>query len=117
MIVGSPKEVKNKEFRVGITPSIALDLKLNGHRVIIEKGAGLGAGFSDKDYFELGAEILQTGSEVFEHADMIVKVKEPQKHERHLLRQGQILFTYLHLAADHDQTSALVKSGVYFNGS
>lgn len=112
MIVGTPKEVKNHEYRVGLTPESAGELVTHGHRVLVEAGAGLGIGSTDEDYVARGAEIVASAAEVFEQADMIVKVKEPQPAERQRLRENQILFTYLHLAADEPQTKELLDSGV-----
>ncbi len=112
MIVGTPKEVKNHEYRVGLTPESAGELVTHGHRVLVEAGAGLGIGSTDEDYVARGAQIVASAAEVFEQADMIVKVKEPQPAERQRLRENQILFTYLHLAADEPQTKELLDSGV-----
>lgn len=112
MIVGTPKEVKNHEYRVGLTPESAGELVTHGHRVLVEAGAGLGIGSTDEDYVARGAQIVASAAEVFEQADMIVKVKEPQPTERQRLRENQILFTYLHLAADEPQTKELLDSGV-----
>ncbi len=111
MHIGCPKEIKPQEFRVGMTPNAAVEAVNAGHTVTIETGAGLGAGFSDEDYTAAGAAIAATAAEVFAVADMIVKVKEPQAGERKMLREGQILFTYLHLAPDPDQTHDLIASG------
>ena len=111
MKIGCPKEIKPQEFRVGMTPNAALEAVAHGHEVLIETGAGLGAGFSDADYAAAGATIIATAAEVFAKADMIVKVKEPQAVERKMLREGQLLFTYLHLAPDPDQTRDLLASG------
>ena len=96
MRIGCPKEIKPQEFRVGITPNAVLDLVGHGHSVVMERGAGIGAGFPDADYVAAGAELADTAAEVFETAEMIVKVKEPQAVERKMLREGQVLFTYLH---------------------
>jgi len=111
MKIGCPKEIKPQEFRVGMTPNAAREAISHGHVVYIEKKAGTGAGFSDADYTAVGAKILDTAAEIFAKADMIVKVKEPQPVECKMLREGQILFTYLHLAPDPEQTHALLKSG------
>lgn len=111
MKIGCPKEIKPQEFRVGMTPDAAREAVTNGHEVIIETKAGLGAGFADADYVAAGARIVDTAEEVFAKADMIVKVKEPQAVERKRLRPGQVLFTYLHLAPDPEQTKDLVASG------
>ncbi|CRK75453.1 alanine dehydrogenase [Nereida ignava] len=111
MKLGCPKEIKPQEFRVGMTPNAAAEAVLRGHSVVIEKGAGLGAGFADSDYETAGATMLDTAAEIFATADMIVKVKEPQAAERKMLREGQLLFTYLHLAPDPEQTKDLLASG------
>jgi len=111
MRIGVPKEIKNNEFRVGIVPSAAAELIHHGHSVVVQSGAGLGAGLSDADYVAAGAEIAADAATIFATADMIVKVKEPLASERALLRPGQILFTYLHLAPDAPQTHDLIKSG------
>lgn len=112
MKIGCPKEIKPQEFRVGMTPAAAHEAVAHGHDVVVEAGAGLGAGFADADYVAAGATVLPTADEVFATADMIVKVKEPQAAERKKLREGQVLFTYLHLAPDPDQTRDLLDSGV-----
>ncbi len=112
MKIGCPKEIKNQEYRVGMTPSAALEAVTRGHEVIIETGAGVGAGFDDAAYTDAGASIVGAASDIFEQADMVVKVKEPQPVERKQLREGQILFTYLHLAPDEAQTKDLLASGV-----
>jgi alanine dehydrogenase len=111
MRVGVPKEIKNHEYRVGLIPSSVLELVHHGHEVIVQKGAGLGAGLTDEDYVAAGATIIETADEIFASADMIVKVKEPLAEERKKLRPGQILFTYLHLAPDAPQTRDLIDSG------
>ena len=111
MRVGVPKEIKNHEYRVGLVPSSVLELVHHGHEVLVQKGAGLGAGLTDEDYIAAGATIIETADEIFASADMIVKVKEPQADERKKLRPGQILFTYLHLAPDAPQTRDLIESG------
>ncbi len=111
MKIGCPTEIKPQEFRVGITPNAALEAVAHGHEVLIQAGAGVGAGFADEDYTVVGAKIIGTAKEVFDTADMIVKVKEPQAAERKMLREGQLLFTYLHLAPDPDQTHDLIASG------
>ena len=111
MRVGVPKEIKNHEYRVGLVPSSVLELVHHGHEVVVQKGAGLGAGLTDEDYVAAGATIIETADEIFASADMIVKVKEPQADERKKLRPGQILFTYLHLAPDAPQTRDLIDSG------
>jgi alanine dehydrogenase len=112
MLIGVPKEIKDHEYRVGLIPSSVRELTHHGHRVIVEGGAGLGAGQIDADYERAGAAIVGTAEEVFARAEMVVKVKEPLASERALLREGQVLFTYLHLAADPEQAKALVASGV-----
>ncbi len=111
MIVGCPKEIKNNENRVGLTPAGAKALTGAGHTVFVEAGAGLGSGFTDAEYTAAGAKLLATAKEVFDGAEMVIKVKEPQPGEIAMLRQGQILFTYLHLAPDPEQTQGLLKSG------
>jgi len=111
MKIGCPKEIKPQEFRVGMTPDAAREAIAHGHEVMIETNAGTGAGFPDADYTAVGAKIIATAAEVFAAADMIVKVKEPQAGERKMLRKGQILFTYLHLAPDMAQTKDLIASG------
>jgi alanine dehydrogenase len=112
MLVGVPKEIKPSEFRVGLTPEAAREYASAGHRVIVETGAGLGIDKADDVYRKAGAEVVDTAAEVFARADMIVKVKEPQPSEWVQLREGQILFTYLHLAPDPDQAKGLMASGV-----
>ncbi len=111
MKIGCPKEIKPQEFRVGLTPAAVFELTRNGHSVLVETNAGVGAGFSDQDYINAGAAIAETAQEVFAASDMIVKVKEPQAIERKILREGQLLFTYLHLAPDPEQTKDLLDSG------
>ncbi|MFK7865321.1 MAG: alanine dehydrogenase [Pseudohongiellaceae bacterium] len=111
MLVGVPKEIKNHEYRVGLTPAIVRELKNSGHSIIVETDCGLSIGLSNDLYLAAGAEIAQTAAEVFARADMIVKVKEPQPSECKMLRPNQILFTYLHLAPDVEQTRLLVESG------
>jgi alanine dehydrogenase len=110
MIIGVPKEIKNHEYRVGMVPASVRELINHGHQVIVENNAGSGIGFTNEDYVEVGASIADTAAEVFAQAEMIVKVKEPQAVERAMLREGQILFTYLHLAPDLPQTEDLIKS-------
>jgi alanine dehydrogenase len=112
MIIGVPKEIKEQEHRVGLLPSTATTLVRRGHTVLVQKTAGIGSGFPDEDYISAGAKIIDTAEEVFRQAEMIVKVKEPLKAEYGLLRKGQILFTYLHLAASRSLTDALLASGV-----
>ncbi|MDX1576286.1 MAG: alanine dehydrogenase [Kiloniellales bacterium] len=111
MLVGVPKEIKVHEYRVGLTPSSVRELVHNGHQVLVETDAGTGIGFDDETYRAVGAEIAGSAEEVFAAADMIVKVKEPQEREYGLLREGQILYTYLHLAPDLPQTRGLIESG------
>ncbi|QHQ36992.1 alanine dehydrogenase [Algicella marina] len=112
MRIGCPKEIKTREYRVGLTPRAAEEAIASGHEVVIERDAGAGAGFADAAYEAVGANIVDTAEEVFATAEMIVKVKEPQTEERKRLRAGQVLFTYLHLAPDPDQTRDLLESGV-----
>lgn len=112
MIIGIPKEIKQKEYRVGLLPSAAYLLMRRGHRVVVERGAGLGAGFPDADYAAAEAELVDDHAAVFERADLVVKVKEPQPAEYGLLRNGQLLFTYLHLAPNRSLTEALLASHV-----
>ncbi|MCC3306179.1 alanine dehydrogenase [Sneathiella sp. HT1-7] len=111
MIVGTPKEIKNHEYRVGLTPESAGELVAHGHEVLVETDAGKGIGALNDAYETVGAKIVDTAEEIFARADMVVKVKEPQPAERAMLREGQILYTYLHLAPDPEQTHDLVKSG------
>lgn len=111
MKIGCPKEIKPQEFRVGLTPNAAREAVAHGHKVLVETGAGVGAGFDDAAYVAAGAGIARTAQEVFAETEMIVKVKEPQAGERAMLREGQVLFTYLHLAPDPDQTRDLLASG------
>jgi alanine dehydrogenase len=112
MVIGVPKEIKEQEQRVALLPSAANQLVRRGHSVVVQKDAGTGSGYPDQDYVKAGAEIVDQAKEVFARADMIVKVKEPREAEVPLLRKGQILFTYLHLAASKQLTKALMKSGV-----
>ena len=112
MLIGCPKEIKAQEFRVGVSPAAAQEAAGAGHGVIIEAGAGLGAGYTDEDYRAAGAEVVETGAEIYARAEMVVKVKEPQASERARLREGQVLFAYLHLAPDPAQTRDLLASGV-----
>jgi alanine dehydrogenase len=111
MIVGVPKEIKNHEYRVGLTPPSVRELTSRGHTVLVQKDAGSAIGLDDAQYVAAGAQIVETAPEIFQRAEMIVKVKEPQPVECAMLRPGQILYTYLHLAPDPEQTAALVKSG------
>ena len=111
MHVGVPKEIKIHEYRVGLTPPSVAELTAAGHRVTVETGAGSGIDFTDGDYVAAGATVVATAADVFAAADMIVKVKEPQLAECAMLRPGQVLFTYLHLAPDPEQAKALIASG------
>lgn len=111
MLIGVPKEIKNHEYRVGLTPSSVRELCHNGHQVIVQTGAGAEIGLSDDQYVAAGAKIVPTAADVFAKADMVVKVKEPQPVECKMLRPGQVLFTYLHLAPDPEQTKLLIDSG------
>ena len=111
MLIGVPKEIKNHEYRVGMVPASVRELVQHGHQVVVQTQAGSGIGCSDADYVAAGATVLATAEEVFAKAEMIVKVKEPQAVERARLREGQVLFTYLHLAPDLPQTEDLIKSG------
>jgi alanine dehydrogenase len=111
MRIGVPKEIKNHEYRVGLTPPSVAELVAAGHQVVVETGAGKGIDFEDADYVEAGATILPGADQVFEQAEMIVKVKEPQPQEIARLKPHHLLFTYLHLAADKPQAEGLMKSG------
>ena len=111
MIIGIPKEIKNNEFRVSATPSGVHAYVQNGHTVLVESGAGLGSAITDQDYIEAGAQIVATADEVWQKAEMIQKVKEPIAAEYPKMRKGQILYTYLHLAASRECTDAIIKSG------
>jgi alanine dehydrogenase len=111
MLIGVPKEIKNHEYRVGMTPLSVREAVRHGHKLWVQSGAGLGIGATDENYKKAGAQIIPTADEIFAKADMIVKVKEPQAVERKMLRDGQILYTYLHLAPDPEQTKDLVESG------
>ena len=112
MIIGIPKEIKQQENRVSLLPSAAYQLTKRSHTVLVEKNAGVGTGYPDADYIAAGAKIIDNARDLFQQAEMIVKVKEPLPAEYELLRKGQILFTYLHLAASRPLTEALLKSGV-----
>lgn len=112
MRIGVPREIKNHEYRVGLTPGSVREVVAHGHQVIVEKGSGQAIGLSDELYLAAGAELADSAAEVFARADLIVKVKEPQAEECHLLRPDQALFTYLHLAPDRRQTELLMASGV-----
>src|SRR5215203_233134 len=111
MLVGVPKEIKVHEYRVGLTPSSVREMTAHGHNVLVQTDAGAGIGAADEDYRRAGAEIADGAEQVFKHSELIVKVKEPQAIERAMLRDGQILFTYLHLAPDAEQAADLIRSG------
>ncbi len=111
MLIGVPKEIKNHEYRLGLVPSSVRELIMNGHQVIIQDGAGAGIGFDNADFEQVGARIVGSADDIFNEADMIIKVKEPQPSECKMLRPGQILFTYLHLAPDPEQARLLQESG------
>lgn len=111
MILGVPKEVKVQEYRVGLTPASVQEVVSHGHQVVVEHDAGAGIGYTDEMYQEVGAEVVMTAAQVWERADMIVKVKEPQPAEFPMIREGQVLFTYLHLAPDPLQAEALIDAG------
>ena len=112
MIIGLPKEIKNNEFRVGLTPGAVSAFVQAGHQVLVERAAGTGSGFSDREYQEAGAHIRDSAGDVWSESDLIVKVKEPVESEYRYFRRDQILYTYLHLAADGPLTRALLESGV-----
>lgn len=112
MLVGIPKEVKNNEFRVSTTPAGVHALVIAGHSVFVEKSAGVGSAITDAEYVKAGATILDSADEVWAKTEMIIKVKEPVAEEYHRMRRGQILFTYLHLAASRECTDAIIKSGI-----
>ena len=111
MRIGVPREIKNHEYRVGLVPASVAELCREGHQVMVEAGAGLGIGARDDDYRQAGATVAATAAAVFAAAELIVKVKEPQRSEIALIRSDQILFTYLHLAADPDQATGLIDRG------
>ena len=111
MLIGVPKEIKNHEYRVGMVPSSVREMIHHGHKVVVETNCGSGIGFDDKDYKAAGASVAKSAEDIFARADMIVKVKEPQAKECKMLRRGQLLYTYLHLAPDPAQTEGLIKSG------
>ena len=111
MLIGVPKEIKVREYRVGLVPASVRELAAHGHKIIVETGAGEGIGVTDEDYRSSGGQTVATAAEVWKQADMVVKVKEPQAVERRQMRKGQILFTYLHLAPDPAQTADLIASG------
>lgn len=112
MLIGVPKEIKNHEYRIGLTPAAVREYVAHGHQVMVENDGGLAIGFTNDDYVAAGATISNDAKEIFAKAEMIVKVKEPQPHECEQLREGQILYTYLHLAPDPKQTELLAKAGV-----
>jgi len=112
MIVGVPKEIKENEMRVGLTPASVRTYVQHNHRVCVETGAGLGIGADDESYRRMGADVVQTAAEVFSQSDLIVKVKEPQPNEIKQFREGQMIYAFLHLAPDPEQTRALLESGV-----
>jgi len=111
MLIGVPKEIKNFEYRVGLVPSSVRELITHGHQVVVQKGAGEKIGFIDESYTHVGARIADSADEIYQEADMIIKVKEPQPQECHMLREGQVIFTYLHLAPDPEQAKLLQESG------
>jgi alanine dehydrogenase len=111
MLIGVPKEIKNHEYRVGMAPASVREAVKHGHQVLVETNAGEGIGVSDTEYAQSGAEIVHSAAKIFDRAEMVVKVKEPQAGERAMLAEGQVLFTYLHLAPDPEQTRDLVDSG------
>src|SRR5947207_12021110 len=112
MVIGIPKEIKEQEYRVALLPSADYQLIKRGHQVLVEKNAGFGAGYPDSDYAQAGAKLVEDHAAIFERAELVVKVKEPLPVEYSFLRRGQILLTYLHLAADRSLTESLMKSGV-----
>jgi len=111
MLIGVPKEIKNHEYRIGLTPAAVKELSSHGHQLIVQSDGGKAIGFNNEQYLAAGAQLLDTAEEIFARAEMIVKVKEPQPNECEMLREGQTLYTYLHLAPDPDQTDALINSG------
>ncbi len=112
MIIGVPKEIKEDEYRVSLLPSTAKKLRERGHQVLIEKNAGVGSGIKDEEYLKSGAEISDSGAEIFKRAELVVKVKEPQEKECPLLQEGQILFTFFHFASSRRLTEAMIKSKI-----
>ena len=110
MLIGIPKEIKNHEYRVGATPAGVRELVNAGHEVFVEKNAGAAIDFNDEDYVKVGAAILPSAQEIYKIAEMILKVKEPQKSECEMIKEGQIIFSYLHLAAEKELTKYLVDS-------
>ncbi|HBK55100.1 MAG TPA: alanine dehydrogenase, partial [Xanthomonadales bacterium] len=111
MLIGVPKEIKNHEYRIGLTPAGARELVAHGHQVMVQRDGGKAIGLTDELYAKAGAEIVDSPEDIFRRAEMIIKVKEPQPNECRMLRKGQVLFTYLHLAADKPQAEALMASG------
>jgi alanine dehydrogenase len=111
MLIGVPKEIKNHEYRIGLTPAGVRELEANGHQVIVQHDGGKSIGLTNEMYIKAGAEIWENAEDIFARADMIIKVKEPQPNECAMLRPGQLLYTYLHLAPDPEQTKALIASG------
>jgi alanine dehydrogenase len=111
MLIGIPKEIKNNEYRVGMTPAGVELLVQAGHTVLVEKGAGMGSGLTDEEYAAVGAQLVKSAAEIFKNAEMIIKVKEPLEKELKMLRKGQILFTYLHLAGDEKLTKRILETG------
>ncbi|HRM75831.1 MAG TPA: alanine dehydrogenase, partial [Paracoccus sp. (in: a-proteobacteria)] len=111
MLIGVPREIKNSEFRIGLTPAGARELSARGHQVLVQRDAGAGIGLANEAYEAAGARIVETAAEVYARAELVIKVKEPQAAECAMLRPGQVLFAYLHLAPDPEQTKALVASG------
>ena len=111
MVIGVPREVKRDEYRVAMLPVGVEELVRAGHRVLVETGAGLGSGMADHEYLRHGAELVAQAADVFAAADLVVKVKEPQPEEWKFIREGQILFTYFHFAADEELTTAMLKTG------
>jgi alanine dehydrogenase len=112
MIIGVPKEIKSEEYRVALLPSGARAMKTRGHRVIVEKGAGLGSGFNDSDYARSGAALTSSRRDLFHSSEMILKVKEPLPKEYDLFREGQIVFTFFHFAASRRLTTAMIRKGI-----
>ena len=112
MLIGVPKEIKNHEYRMVLTPAAVREYIAHGHQVMVQRDGGVAIGFTNEDYEAAGARIVDTPEEIFASADMIVKVKEPQPGECKQLREGQILYTYLHLAPDPEQTRLLAEAGV-----
>ena len=108
MLIGVPREIKNSEFRIGLTPAGARELSARGHQVLVQRDAGAGIGLANEAYEAAGARIVETAAEVYARAELVIKVKEPQEAECAMLRPGQVLFAYLHLAPDPDQARALL---------